>query len=167
MKYPAAVLLLTAATALCAHAQTSKPLDLNEHQGTGKHQWITFLGPEQQSIPAEKLAEVPLHFHIEDGFHINSHKPRAEYLIPTQLVIVEEPGMAAQQVDFPPGTDYAFSFDPSNKLDVYSGDFTLVAHVKASAGERTLGAVLRYQACDRAACYPPKTLPLEVKIIAR
>jgi hypothetical protein len=31
-------------------------------------------------------------------------------------------------------------------------------------GEGTLNGVLRYQACDNAACFPPRTLPVRVAV---
>ena len=92
---------------------------------------------------------------------------KSSFLIPTQLLAIDEPGLNTRAVDFGPGVEYAFSFDPKTKLDVYSGEFTLQAHVVATRGEHTFHAVLRYQACDHAACYPPKTLPVEVKVEAR
>jgi hypothetical protein len=62
---------------------------------------------------------------------------------------------------------YSFSFDPTEKLDVYAGDFTMKLPVVAAAGEHTVSGVLRYQACDNAACYPPKTLPVQVLFTAK
>jgi hypothetical protein len=162
MRRVAAVLGFVLSSLFQVHAQTSPPLDLG-----GKKQWITFAGPDEKTVAANKPVDVPLHFRIEQGFHINSHTPKSDYLIPTQLMIVESPGLAAQKVDFPAGTDYAFSFDPKNKLDVYTGDITLVAHVQVTPGSHVLQGVLRYQACDRAACYPPKTLAVEVELNAR
>ncbi len=156
-----AVVLLAVAL---ARSQSSKPFEMHESDAPGKRQWVTFLGPESQTVAASGKAEVALRFHIEDGYHVNSHTPKSDYLIPTQLLVIEEPGITAQQVDFPEGSEYAFSFDPTNKLDVYAGDITLTAHIQATRGEHTLHAVLRYQACDHAACYPPKSLPVQVKL---
>jgi hypothetical protein len=150
-----------------ACAQAAQPLDLHGSSPLGSKQWITFLGPESVSLIAATAAEVPLHFQIENGFHINSHTPKSDYLIPTQLLVVNEVGVSVQKVDFPAGTSYAFSFDPKNKLDVYDGNFTLVAHLRAARGQHTLHALLHYQACDHAACYPPKSLPIEIKLTAQ
>lgn len=148
--------------AVAASAQSSNELDLDSH-----HAWVQFFGPESQAVTAGKLSALQLRFTIANDFHINSHKPKSSSLIPTQLLAIDEPGISTRAVDFPPGQDYAFSFDPKTRLDVYSGEFTLQAHVVAERGEHTFHAVLRYQACDHAACYPPKTLPVEVKVQAR
>lgn len=154
--------MLAAGCAVAASAQSSKELDLDGH-----HAWVQFFGPESQVVAAGKSSALQLRFTIANDFHINSHKPKSSFLIPTQLLAIDEPGLSTRAVDFPPGVEYAFSFDPKTKLDVYSGEFTLQAHVVATRGEHTFHAVLRYQACDHAACYPPKTLPVEVKVEAR
>ena len=60
-----------------------------------------------------------------------------------------------------------FSFEPKEKLDVYTGTFTVKVPVVAAAGEHTVEGSLHYQACDNAACYPPKTLPLQVMFTAK
>jgi len=39
--------------------------------------------------------------------------------------------------------------------------------VVAAAGEHALDASLRYQACDNAACYPPRNLPVKVLFTAK
>jgi hypothetical protein len=129
-------------------------------------QWMSFLGPETAAVAAAKPAVVTLRFHVADGFHINSHTPLSKFLIATQLIVIEGQGIKVAKVDFPAGQPYAFSFDPTNKLDVYSGDFEVTAHLTVAHGEHPLHAALRYQACDHAACYPPKTLPVTVTLTA-
>lgn len=161
-----ALLLLAVSVAAVAGAQSSKELDL-DGPGIGHHQWVQFLGPESQAVVAGKISPLQLRFRIAEDFHINSHQPKSSFLLPTRLLAIDMPGMSTRAVDFPPGEQYAFSFDPKTKLDVYSGEFTLQAHVLAERGDQTFHAVLRYQACDHAACYPPKELPLEVTVQAR
>lgn len=129
-------------------------------------QWVSFLGPETGAVPAAKSSSVVLHFHVADGFHVNSHTPHTRNLIATQLLVIEGQGVKVANVDFPAGQPYSFSFDPTNKLDVYSDDFAITAHVTVARGQHSLHAVLRYQACDHAACYPPKTLPVVVTLTA-
>lgn len=125
------------------------------------------MGPESDVVTGNAPAEISLHFRVAEGLHVNSHEPREKFLQPTRLAVLEDGEVTVGKVDFPPGEDYAFSFDPTNKLSVYSGDFSLVAHVMAKPGEHTLHAVLHYQACDHAACYPPKNLDFDVLIDAK
>ena len=122
---------------------------------------------EAQTIAAGKSAAVELHFKVQDGFHVNSHTPKSEYLIPTKLTLEPAAGVKAAAPEYPAGTAYSFSFEPNEKLDVYSGIFTVKLPVVATTGEHKLSGALHYQACDHAACYPPKTLPVEVLFTAK
>jgi hypothetical protein len=122
---------------------------------------------EQQNVPAGKRSVLELHFRVVDGFHVNSHTPKSELLIPTQFALQPAAGVKAEAVEYPAGTSYSFSFDPTEKLDVYSGAFTVKLPVVADAGTHTVDGTLRYQACDHAACYPPKSLPVQVIFTAK
>jgi DsbC/DsbD-like thiol-disulfide interchange protein len=122
---------------------------------------------EQQNVTAGKRSVLELHFRVIDGFHVNSHTPKSELLIPTQITLQPAAGVKAEAVQYPAGTSYSFSFDPTEKLDVYSGAFTVKLPVVADAGTHTVDGTLRYQACDHAACYPPKSLPLQVIFTAK
>lgn len=122
---------------------------------------------EPQTIAAGKSAIVDLRFRVHDGFHVNSHTPKSELLIPTKLTFQPAFGVKIAELKYPVGTAYSFDFDPSEKLDVYSGPFTVKLPVVAEAGEHRIAGTLRYQACDHAACYPPKTLAVEVLVTAK
>ncbi len=122
---------------------------------------------EPQTVAAGKPATIVLHFHVDPSFHINSHSPKSEMLIPTKIAIEDLPAVSVSTVDFPPGIPYSFAFEPKNQLDVYTGDFNLVAHLVAKPGQQTLKAALHYQACDAAACYPPKLLPVKQPFTAK
>jgi len=131
------------------------------------HQMVRFLYPEQVTVVAGKPSVLELHFRVNDGLHINSHEPRAKSLIPTQLMVGEPTGVDVASVDFPPGTDYSPAFTPNDKLSVYTGEFVLRAHVTAQHGDHLVQAALRYQACDANSCYPPKTAPVAISLIAK
>jgi DsbC/DsbD-like thiol-disulfide interchange protein len=122
---------------------------------------------EQQNVAAGKRSVLELHFRVVDGFHVNSHTPKSELLIPTQVTLQPAAGVKAEPVQYPAGTSYSFSFDPTEKLDVYSGAFTVKLPVVADAGTHTVDGTLRYQACDHAACYPPRSLPIQVIFTAQ
>jgi DsbC/DsbD-like thiol-disulfide interchange protein len=122
---------------------------------------------EQQNVTAGKRSVLELHFRVVDGFHVNSHTPKSELLIPTQISFQPAAGVKAEAVEYPAGTSYSFSFDPTEKLDVYTGAFTMKLPVVAEAGTHTVDGTLRYQACDHAACYPPKSLPVQVIFTAK
>jgi DsbC/DsbD-like thiol-disulfide interchange protein len=122
---------------------------------------------EQQEVAAGKRSVLELHFRVVDGFHVNSHTPKSELLIPTQITLQPAAGVKAEALEYPAGTTYSFSFDPTEKLEVYSGAFTVKLPIVAAAGAHTVDGTLRYQACDHAACYPPKNLPVQIIFTAK
>ena len=122
---------------------------------------------EPQNVAAGKRSVLELHFRVIEGFHVNSHTPKSELLIPTQISLQPATGVKAEPLEYPAGTAYSFSFDPTEKLDVYSGAFTVKLPVVADAGAHTVDGTLRYQACDHAACYPPRSLLVQVIFTAK
>ena len=146
------------------------PLGLNGESAKNpgpKHYEVEFLGPSQTTIPAGSAATVELRFRIAEGLHINSHTPREKTLLPTRLAVLEAEGVRVTAVDFPTGAVYRPAFAPQETFSVYTGDFTLRAHLTARPGEHLLRAALRYQACNVNTCMPPRTLPIEVGILAK
>lgn len=131
------------------------------------HQSVRYLFPEQVTVAANKPVTVEMHFRIADGLHVNSHMPHEKSFIRTDLVLAEPAGVKIPAVDFPPGSDYSFAVNPSEKLSVYTGEFVLVAHLTAQPGEHLIEGALRYQACDSTSCYPPRKLPVAVSVVAR
>lgn len=136
-------------------------------QSTKRPQDVQYLFPEQVSVTAGKDAVVEMHFKITPGMHINSHVPSEKGLIPTQLKVGHVAGVKMDAVSYPEGSKYAIAAMPKVKLSVYSGEFVVRAHIRASAGQHLLQGSLRYQACDVNACYPPREAPVAVDVIAR
>ncbi len=122
---------------------------------------------ESQTVAAGKPATLQLRFQVVQGFHVNSHTPKSELLIPTTLTLATATGVKPGTLQYPAGQPYSFSFDPGDKLDVYAGSFTVKLPLVATAGDHTLDGTLKYQACDNAACYPPRTLPVKVVFTAK
>lgn len=122
---------------------------------------------EPQIVPANRQSVVEMRFRVVDGFHVNSHTPKSELLIPTKVDLQPATGVKTEAAVYPAGTSYSFSFSPKNKLDVYAGDFTVKLPVVAKAGQHEIDGTLRYQACDHAACYPPRSLPIQVVFTAK
>ena len=118
-----------------------------------------------------KQTKVTLNFRVAPGFHINSNAPKDEFLIPTALKMDLPTDIVLGKIEYPQGQDVSFPFSPDTKLNVYSGDFTinLMVHPLTSVvpGKYAMHGMLRYQACDNAQCFPPKTLPIafDVKVV--
>jgi hypothetical protein len=122
------------------------------------------------TIVQGKPATVPLTFRVAPGYHINSNRPKSEFLIPTVLKVDATTDIVIGKTTYPEGQDTSFPFDPDEKLNVYTGDFKVDVLVRplhtVQAGKYVVRGTLKYQACDNAACYPPKQLPVsfDVKI---
>src|SRR5579872_6715500 len=114
---------------------------------------------------------VSLNFRVPPGYHINSNTPKTEFLIPTALKMEVPTDIILGKIEYPAGEEASFPFSPDEKLSVYTGDFTIQIGVhplhSVVPGKYVMHGVLKYQACDNAACYPPKTLPVsfDVKVV--
>ena len=119
-------------------------------------------------VRAGASAAVSLDFRIGSEFHINSHTPKSELLIPTAIKLTTPDQVTVADVKYPPGQDVSFPFSPDEKLSVYSGDFTIDTVIKApanaAAGTYPVTGTLRFQDCDHSACYPPKTIPVQFQV---
>lgn len=122
---------------------------------------------EPQVIQAGKRSILEMRFQVANGYHVNSHTPKSELLIPTKVTLQAAAGVKAEAAEYPAGMEFSFSFSPKDRLDVYEGGFTVKLPVVAAAGMHEMDGTLRYQACDHAACYPPKSLPVRLLFTAK
>src|SRR5438270_7513173 len=124
-------------------------------------------------VMAQRAAQTPvnLNFRVTPGLHINSNAPTSEFLIPTALKMDLPTDIILGKIEYPQGKDVTFPFSPDEKMNVYSGDFSIKVAVHplhaVVPGKYIMHGVLRYQACDNAQCFPPKTLPVsfDVKVV--
>jgi Thiol:disulfide interchange protein DsbD, N-terminal len=156
MKSFAVALVLTLAAALSlAQSMDDKPYVI-----------MAPVGNVQMHAGATK--DINLAFRVGSEYHINSHKPNSPLLIPTILKLDTTSPLALGDVKYPAGQDMSFAFSGDEKLNVYSGDFTVDAFVKAPsnavAGTYPVKGSLRFQACDHSACYPPRSIPVEFQV---
>lgn len=142
-----------------------------QEPGGRKAPSVTMLEIPTAAVTRGKPNTVELRFRIAPGFHVNSNTPKAEFLIPTKLKMDPPTDIVMGKITYPEGAEMSFPFAPGDKLSVYSGTFSVLVTVRPLAGvlpgRYTIRGQLRYQACDKAACYPPKNLPLdfEVKVV--
>ncbi|PYV49322.1 MAG: hypothetical protein DMG94_01240 [Acidobacteria bacterium] len=111
---------------------------------------------------------VELMFRVPSGFHINSNLPHQEYLKKTELKLDAPTDILVRKVRYPDGEDRSFPFAPDEKINVYSGDFTITVEVRplktVLPTKYAVHGYLNYQACDNAACYPPRKLPVTFEV---
>ena len=130
---------LTLIAALCLWATAAFAQDFSgssSAESKAAKGMVSYLFPEQVSIPAQNRL-------TSTAF---PRRGRAAYQLPYATEKSLDPDESRNRrervalkvtgVDFPDGAlDYAFAFDPSEKLSVYTGDFTLKAHLTAPSGK--------------------------------
>ena len=129
---------------------------------------VSLASIEPVTVTRGSAGPVSLHFRVAPGFHINSNTPRSEFLIPTALRMDAPTDIAITKLSYPEGKDMSFPFAPDEKLNVYSGDFRVTLAIRplhtVMPGKYAIHGELKYQACDNAACYPPKKLPVDFDV---
>lgn len=129
--------------------------------------YVTYAA-EPAVVVAGRRSVVEVHLMVADAYHVNSHTPKSELLIPTSATLApQDAGVRMEPVEYPRGMSYSFATDPGEVLDVYTGAVVLRVPVVAAAGEHVLQGTLRYQACDQKSCFPPRTLALAVPFTAK
>ncbi len=104
---------------------------------------------------------------IRRNFHINSHTPSQDFLIPTTLSLSDAEGYELDvQFPEPDLQKYGYADQP---LSVFHGKIQIQATLRktpATTGPFPTNAVLllRYQACTETACLPPVTERLPLKV---
>jgi thiol:disulfide interchange protein DsbD len=95
---------------------------------------------------------------ILTGFHVNSDKPRDEFLIPLKLTWDSGP-LEAKAISYPKPEEMELN---GTKMVVYTGTIpieTEFAVAKDTAkGPATVTGKLKYQACNSQMCFRPSTL---------
>jgi len=95
---------------------------------------------------------------IAASFHVNSHKPSEDYLIPTSVSLTLPAGVKAGEPKYPAGAMKKFSF-AEKPLSVYEGAFTVEIPVTwGSESPAAIAGKLDFQACNNTQCYAPASI---------
>jgi hypothetical protein len=133
------------------------PQSSSEHLAVGQ--------PSKVAGKRNAVVQSKIPLSIQTGFHVNSNTPSDEYLIPLSIAWNSLGALEGGQVTFPkPSLEkYEFADKP---LSVFTGNIELTASFKVSAsapaGPGIATGKLRYQACNDRACFPPKTVEINV-----
>jgi len=165
--YGAAVVLLGLGALGAAESHSQFISNSPRNGSVVKTDAVQYLFPEQVRVPAGKPSAVTLHFRVAQGLHINSHTPSDEFLIATDFSIPDGMGVRLGAATYPAGKIISLAFDPKTKLSVYTGDFDIEARIVATPGNHLVQAKLRYQACDKNQCMPPKTITVPIDVIGK
>ena len=123
------------------------------------------------SLHAGKTAQVEIRFRVNPGYHVNSHTPGSDLLIPTNIDFKPLDKIKTGKIIYPAGEQFALDFSPKEKISVYTGDVAtqvpVIVAKDAAAGTYSLKGELQYQACNNNSCFPPKNLPVEITVIVK
>jgi Thiol:disulfide interchange protein DsbD, N-terminal len=121
----------------------------------------------ETSVESGKASALVLTLTVQNGYHIQAHSVRDEYLVPTTIEARGGQYIALEEQTFPHSKILRLegSDDP---LDIYDGtvEVRLVLKVgeKIRKGRNTLIATLYYQACSMKSCLAPRTLDFVIPI---
>lgn len=128
---------------------------------------LTVSPPGQLAVARGATATAAVNITTLPGFHVNSDKPRDEFLIPLKLTWA--PGvLQPQTVTYPHAEDIQVGNDT---LSVFTGTFAIKTEFKAPADARSGPAEmigkLHYQACNNRQCFRPGTVDVRLPVVVR
>jgi len=104
---------------------------------------------------------------VDDGFHVNAHEPRQEYLVPTSLTLEKNPAVTLEWAIYPAPRELRLEWADETLL-VYEGTVWLGGELRVAPGTRpgtlALSFAIRSQACTERQCLPPQTLKLPFRL---
>lgn len=99
------------------------------------------------------------------GIHVNSDKPKDEFIIPMKLTWGDGL-LLTRSVMYPKAEEIKVG---SQDLTVFTGNFIIQtvfeAPPKASSGSGTITGKLRYQACNNQMCFRPVTADVRIPVV--
>ncbi len=98
---------------------------------------------------------------IEDSWHINSNKPKEDFLIPTTIELDSSSGLKFTGLTFPQAKEIKFDFSDV-PLVVYEKEALIGGIISVpksvALGKKEIRLKFTYQACNNATCLPPTTI---------
>jgi hypothetical protein len=157
---PIAALLLASALFLSSPAGSQTP--------SGKDVVAPEAYASHDPVARGMSFQVAVVLKIRNGFHVNAREVTEDYLIPTDLRAEVPAGFKIGAVTYPKGTLQTFTFSKNKKLNVYSGNVTILLPLTvlptAPLGTQHVPMKLRYQACSTEICLPPVTKEVDATL---
>ena len=122
--------------------------------------------PHLQLKTSAKLAaggKVTLQIDVTPKPKMHVYAPGQDGYIPIQLTLTPDAAFTAAKAKYPDGEQYVMPALNETQL-VYARPFTITEEITLKAplpDTLTVKGSVRYQACDEAICYLPKTVPVE------
>ena len=113
----------------------------------------------EKTVKRGKLASGKIILTIPNDLHVNSNKPRDEFLIPTSVKFTSS-NIKISKVIYPKAKFQKFGFS-EKPLSIYKGQVTInfkfLIPTNFKNNEVKIDAVVQFQACNHEVCFPPKT----------
>jgi DsbC/DsbD-like thiol-disulfide interchange protein len=119
-----------------------------------------------QQISAKRGASIAqtLDVAVIPGFHVNSDKPKDEFLIPLKLTWTTGP-FETQSVSYPKPEEIKVG---GQMLTVFTGDFQIQTKFQVPAnappGNAIMVGKLHYQACNNEMCFRPASVEVHLPV---
>jgi hypothetical protein len=101
---------------------------------------------------------------VVPGFHVNSDKPKDEFLIPLKLTWTGP--LEAKTIAYPKAEEMKVG---SQFLVVLTGSFVIHTNFQApaslAAGSTSMTGKLRYQACNNEMCFRPSSVDVKLPVV--
>lgn len=118
-------------------------------------------------VPAGQAVDGALVLEVEEGWHVNAHRPTFDYLIGTTLDWEKVADVSVANVRYPTPERFELDF-AGDAIDVYQGTAPIFFDVRptsaAAPGERRLTGRLRVQACNDRTCLQPSTVTAALSV---
>ncbi len=102
---------------------------------------------------------------LEYPWHVNSHTPTLDWLIPTEITLTRAEGLILTDIRYPEAKTMTFGF-AEEPLDVYEEESPIFLSFRTSAnkepGNHVIEANLRIQACDDMQCLAPSDVEVRI-----
>ncbi len=112
-------------------------------------------------VPAGQAVDGALVLEVEEGWHVNAHRPTFDYLIGTTLDWSASSDVTVDDVQYPEPKRFELDF-AGDVIDVYEGTTPIFFAVRPASGtapgEHRLTGRVRVQACNDRTCLQPSTV---------
>lgn len=116
------------------------------------------IGAALQAAAEPGKGRLLLSVRIGEGWHINSHTPSEDYLIPTSVALDPAPSVEAGPARYPEGKLLKFAFS-DKPLSVYEGRFAIEIPLAWTGGSLpVVTGKLEFQACNDKQCLAPASV---------
>ena len=121
-------------------------------------------------VQAGRQSMISVSVEVKEGYHIQAHAAKDEFMIPTTLEIEGGKEFVIKGQIFP--SSKKFKLEGTDQyLDVYEGRFEIhtffIAQKETQKNVYHLNGKLNYQACDSVRCLFPRTVEFSIYVDVR